>query len=147
MLIRIIQPRVAAVWERMRQVLWPSAEGEHVAEIASFFLEKEKMAQETFIAFDDFGKPLGFAELSLRNYVEGCATDRVAYLEGWYVEPHARRQGVGAALVKAAEEWGRAQGCSEFASDTEWHNEVSAAAHRALGFLETDRIICFMKKL
>lgn len=131
----------------MRQKLWPAAEEEHASEIAAFFSKKENAALETLIAFDDENKPLGFAELSIRNYAEGCETDRVAYLEGWYVAPHARRNGVGAALIKAAEEWGRAQGCNEFASDTEWHNEISAAAHRALGFVETDRIICFKKNL
>ncbi len=147
MLLRPAQRDDAALWERMRQSLWPSPAGEHAAEIAAFFEEKENAATETLLAFDDENKPLGFVELSIRNYAEGCVTNRVVYLEGWYVEPRARRQGVGKALVKAAEEWGRKQGCTEFASETEWHNEISAAAHRALGFVETDRIICFKKNL
>ncbi|MEK7729139.1 MAG: aminoglycoside 6'-N-acetyltransferase [candidate division KSB1 bacterium] len=147
MLILPIQPNDAVAWERMRQALWPSSTSEHAAEIAAFFSERENAAVEALIALDDAGKPLGFVELSIRNYAEGCSTKRVAYLEGWYVEPHARRQGVGAALVKAAEAWGRNQRCSEFASDTEWHNEISATVHRALGFVETDRIICFKKDL
>ena len=58
-----------------------------------------------------------------------------------------RRHGVGRALVRAAEEWGRAQGCSEFASDTEIDNEDSAKAHAALGFEEVERIRCFRKSL
>ena len=74
-------------------------------------------------------------------------TDRVAYLEGWYVVPAARRQGVGAALVRAAEDWARSQGCTEFASDALIDNAVSAAAHRALGFQETVQIRCFRKLL
>src|SRR5206468_5494106 len=62
--------------------------------------------------------PIWFAELSIRNYAEDCVTDRVAYLEGWYVVPEWRRRGVGGALVAAAESWAQGQGCTEFASDT-----------------------------
>jgi aminoglycoside 6'-N-acetyltransferase I len=71
----------------------------------------------------------------------------VAYLEGWYVVPGLRRQGVGRALVAAAEAWARAQGCTEFGSDAVLDNEPSAAAHRALGFEETAQIRCFKKVL
>jgi aminoglycoside 6'-N-acetyltransferase I len=71
----------------------------------------------------------------------------VAYLEGWFVVPAARGRGVGRALIAAAEEWGRAQGCCEFASDAHPDNEVSAAAHRALGFVEAGLVRCFRKDL
>lgn len=99
------------------------------------------------LAFDESGSAIGFVELSIRNYAEDCATNRVAYLEGWYVDPQARRQGIGAALVHAAENWGRAQGCTEFGSDALIDNDVSAAAHQALGFTETAQIRCFRKDL
>jgi RimJ/RimL family protein N-acetyltransferase len=65
----------------------------------------------------------------------------------WFADASLRGRGVGAALVAAAEEWGRSQGCTELASDTTIDNEGSAAAHRALGFEEVDRIICFRKPL
>ena len=87
------------------------------------------------------------AELSIRSIVEGCSSGRVAYLEGWYVVPEARRRGVGRALVEAAEAWGREQGCTEFGSDTQLDNLDSAAAHRALGFTEVEQIRCFRKVL
>jgi aminoglycoside 6'-N-acetyltransferase I len=63
------------------------------------------------------------------------------------VEERARRTGAGAALVAAVEEWGRAQGCTELASDADIHNDGSAAAHLALGFAEVERIVCFRKAL
>jgi aminoglycoside 6'-N-acetyltransferase I len=87
------------------------------------------------LAEDAVGDIVGIAELSIRAYAEGCRTDRVAYLEGWYVVPEARRQGVGRALIESAEEWARAQGCTEFASDIQPANEVSAAAHRMMSDL------------
>ena len=90
---------------------------------------------------------VGVAELSIRPYAESCVTDRVAYLEGWFVEPSTRRRGVGRALVEAAEGRGRAQGCSEFASDAAPDNAVSIRAHRALGFTDAGLIRCFHKKL
>jgi ribosomal protein S18 acetylase RimI-like enzyme len=74
-------------------------------------------------------------------------TDRVAYLEGWYVEPDARRRGVGRALVAAAEQWAASQECTEFGSDALLDNDVSAAAHRALGFEETEHLRLFRKVL
>lgn len=148
--IRAVTPGDAVVWARMREALWPAGAGEpsdHPQEIARFFAGALHEPLAVLLAVDGSGAPLGFAELSIRNYAEDCATNRVAYLEGWYVEPHARRQGVGAALVRAAEDWGRAQGCTEFASDAELDNEISAAAHKALGFDETAQIRCFRKDL
>ena len=54
---------------------------------------------------------------------------------------------MGRALVAAAEEWGRKQGCAELASDAEADNETSAAGHRALGFTDAGLIRCFYKTL
>jgi aminoglycoside 6'-N-acetyltransferase I len=131
----------------MRCDLWPE-EGviEHGAEIDAFFAGTLKMPLAVLIALDGSGA-IGFAELSIRAYAEDCVTDRVAYLEGWYVVPHARRRGVGRALVVAAEQWAVNQGCTEFGSDALLENELSATAHRALGFEETVQIRCFKKVL
>ena len=131
----------------MRIALWPEETASVEPEVARFFAGDLKEPLAVLMAFDAAGTPLGMAELSIRNYAEDCVTDRVAYLEGWYVEPFARRRGVGRALVTAAEAWGRTQGCTEFASDALLDNDVSAAAHAALGFTETVQIRCFKKDL
>ena len=102
---------------------------------------------EGVLVADDGDQLHGFAELSIRAYAEGCSTDRVAYLEGWYVEPAARNRGIGRALVSAADEWARRQDCTEFASDAELENEGSARAHVACGFEEVGRLRCFRKAL
>lgn len=146
--VRRVRPDDTADWLRLRASLWPDGdEAEHEAEIARFFSGSAAEPAAVLLAVDRAGRRVGFAELSIRPCAEGCRTDRVAYLEGWYVEPEARRRGVGRALVQAAEAWGRAQGCREFASDTQPDNEVSAAAHRALGFEDAGLVRCFRKDL
>ena len=136
----------AAAWLRMRCDLWPEGlASDHRDEIEQFFAGQLREPLATLLAFNASDRAVGFAELAIRSYAEGCVTDRVAYLEGWYVEAEARRQGVGRALVRAAEEWARSQGCTEFASDALIDNHVSAAAHRALGFQETVQTRCFRK--
>lgn len=138
----------AAAWLRMREALWPEDDLKwHAAEIEQFFAGKLDMPLEVLVAIDGFGELVGFAELSIRRYAEGCVTNRVGYLEGWYVDPAHRRHGIGRALVLAAEVWARGQGCTEFGSDALLENDVSAAAHRALGFEEVERIRCFKKVL
>jgi aminoglycoside 6'-N-acetyltransferase I len=138
----------AIAWVLLRHALWPEgSEAEHREEIDRFFAGDEQEPLAVFLAEDGAGCPVGLAELSIRTSAEGCSSDRVAYLEGWFVVPKARRQGVGRALIAAAEEWGRSQGCREFASDAQPNNEVSAAAHRALGFVEVGLVRCFRKDL
>ena len=137
----------AQAWLEMRRALWPEYEGNwHADEIEKYFAGELRMPLEVLIAEGD-GRALGFAELFIRPYAEGCLTDRVAFLEGWYVVPDARGRGVGRSLIRAGEDWGRAQGCTEFASDAEIDNLESAAAHRALGFEEVAQIRAFRKSL
>ena len=146
--VRSATPADAPAWLKMRGELWPEdGTGTHAAEIAQFFAGALRMPLEVLVAVHETGGAVGFAELSIRNYAEDCVTDRVAYLEGWYVAPEWRRRGVGKALVDAAEAWARSQGCTEFGSDALLENEPSAAAHRALGFEETVQIRCFRKEL
>ncbi len=146
MIVRLATPDDAGPWLRMRQAFWPDgAEAEHAAEIVAFFEGRAPEPLAVLIAQESDGGYLGFAELSIRPCAEGCRSTRVAYLEGWYVAPESRRRGVGRALVGAAEEWARGQGCSEFASDTGVANAESAAAHRAVGFSDVGVIRCFRK--
>ncbi|MGE0284535.1 MAG: N-acetyltransferase family protein [Rhizobiaceae bacterium] len=90
---------------------------------------------------------VGFVEVGTRDYAEGCETSPVAYIEALYVDVGYRHAGVGRKLVEAAETWARSQGLRELASDVRWDNRLSHAAHLAYGFTETERIICFQKRL
>ena len=89
----------------------------------------------------------GFLEVGTRPYAEGCETSPVAYIEAWYVDEDIRRQSIGRALFRAAEDWAREQQLSEIASDALIENEISIAAHKALGYQEVERIVCFRRDL
>jgi aminoglycoside 6'-N-acetyltransferase I len=149
--IRHVTESDQAAWLEMRRTLWPEdGDDDHSVEVARFLSGDLKNPLAVLIAAceeKDDTRIVGFAELNIRPYAAGCSTDRVGFLEGWFVVRDARRQGVGRALLVAAEEWARAQGCTEFASDTLVDNDVSAAAHQALGFEEVEIVRCFKKDL
>ena len=147
--VRQAEPDDAGSWLRMRCALWPDgSEAEHRVEIDRFFQGQARgRPAAALLAEGEDGHVVGVAELAIRPYAEGCVSDRVAYLEGWFVVPEARRSGVGRALIAAAEEWGRAQGSTEFASDAHPENDVSTAAHLAAGFTEAGLVRCFRKDL
>ena len=146
--VRPATPSDAAAWLELRHALWPDgSQAEHREAIDRFFAGDAQEPLAVLLAEDGAGRQVGLAELSIRPYAEGCQGDRVAYLEGWFVVPGARGRGVGRALIAAAEDWGREQGCREFASDAEPDNDVSAAAHHAVGFVKVGLVRCFRKEL
>ena len=134
-------------WRQMRQTLWPEmTEAENLRETEAMMTATLRFFVRIALKRED--KPVGFVEATVRNdYVNGCATSPVVFLEGIYVEPWARRQGIARTLVGAVEEWGRKVDCREFASDALLENSDSHSMHRALGFEETERVVCFRKDL
>jgi aminoglycoside 6'-N-acetyltransferase I len=145
--VRRVAERDRAAWLQMRMALWPHAAEEHARAIDEFLRGASKVIDETLVCELEDGSIAGFAELRIRNYAEGSDATAVPHLEGWYVAPAHRRRGIGAALVAAAARWAARSGYAELASDAEITNAASIAAHGALGFEETDRIVCFLKKL
>lgn len=137
-----------AVWSAMRLALWPFlADEPPEAEVAEQrgMLANDDMA--VFIA-EANGAAIGFAEVSLRrDYVEGCETSPVGFLEGLFVEPAHRLRGVARALVAASEDWARPRGCTEFASNALLDNVDSHRMHKAIGFEEAERVVYFRKAL
>jgi aminoglycoside 6'-N-acetyltransferase I len=144
-----IRPRAPAddpEWLRMRLALWPEGDADDHRRGMAEWLTVD--AAVILVAVREGGSGLcGFAEVGTRPYAEGCETSPVAYLEGWYVDADVRRRGIGAALVRAAEAWARSRGLTEFASDALLDNETSHRAHRALGFGEVERVVCYRKAL
>jgi aminoglycoside 6'-N-acetyltransferase I len=133
-------------WRDLRRALWPDCpEADHLSETAAIRLDPGSLA---LIARIPSGEVVAFAEARLRtDPVNGCATSPVAFLEGIYVAEAFRRRGIARALVRAVEAWAVLAGCSEFASDALIDNGRSHAMHRALGFVETERVVYFRKDL
>ncbi|UKE71300.1 aminoglycoside 6'-N-acetyltransferase [Xanthomonas cerealis] len=109
-------------------------------------LQREDAAN--FLAFDGAGYAIGFADVTLRqDYVNGTDSSPVGFLEGWYVVPEWRGRGVGRALLREVQDWTRAQGCSELASDALLDDAAAQAAHHACGFEESERVVYFRMPL
>lgn len=132
----------------MRGKLWPYA-GQELARETRDFLKGTPLPHITaaFIAQDAAGSALGFLELAVRSFSDGCESMPVPHVEGWYVEPSARGRGVGRALMRAAEAWSTERGYTELASDTELANVASLRAHERCGFQEVERLIKLRKPL
>ncbi len=150
MIVRSAIAADAAAWVALRHALWPDADAGALADEALAFLSGETPPARlaaVFVAVATDGALQGMIELSLRPYAEGCDSSPVPYIEGWYVIERHRGRGIGAMLVAAAETWARALGHTEIASDVLLDNGASAAAHKALGFVEVERVILFRKPL
>ena len=71
--------------------------------------------------------PVGFAEISIRDYANGCRAQPVPFLEGiWVIKPY-RRQGVVFALVKTIKRDPRLR----------THNQNRTVAARAIADMKT----------
>lgn len=133
-------------WLRLRTALWDGThEDDHKAEMLEIIEHGD--SQAVFVADRGNGELVGFLEASIRPFVEDCETDHVGYLEGWFVDPSHRQNGIGSALVGLAESWARDKGCTEMASDAEVGNELSLEAHRRLGYDVTSRLVHLRKAL
>ncbi len=146
MLIRPLEPQDRSEWMRLRRALWPDCSNETHALEMEQYANRAGMDVVMVVARDD-GRLGGFAEVSVRDRVDGSTAKRVAYLEGWFVDPDLRRQGHGRKLIESAERWAVARGLTELASDAELRNPESLKAHEALGFRETFRLVHFLKSL
>lgn len=145
--LKIREPRGAAdsEWLALRLALWPDgSREEHLDGM------RDSLARGYYVrlAVAADGTAAGFIEASRRqDYVNGTSSSPVGFLEGVYVVPQHRRQGVARQLVAAAAQWAARSGCSEFASDALLDNSASHAMHRALGFEETERVVYFRRAL
>ena len=147
MQIRSVEKSDISEWSRMRSALWPDSTDNHVAEIEEYFTGVSIDIVEAFVVERPNGNLGGFIEINLRNFAEGSRSSQVPYIEAWYVDQDLRGKGVGKRLMEKAEQWSLEKGFFELASDTELENIKSIAAHKALGFKEVDRVVCFLKKL
>jgi aminoglycoside 6'-N-acetyltransferase I len=143
--IRPLLPEDQTEWLRLRSALWPRhSHTDLVLEMEKILTDPE---QPVFVAERPEGGLCGFLEVSIRNWAEGCTSNRIGYLEGWYVDPDWRNMRIGRKLVEAAEKWAKEKNCFEMASDTDFNYPLSPEAHARLGYLEVKRTIHFRKVL
>jgi aminoglycoside 6'-N-acetyltransferase I len=146
-ILQLAAPQDSAdrAWLTLRLTLWPDlSEAEQVSGMA------DALARGHYVrlAVTASGTVVGFVEASKRvDYVNGTNSSPVAFLEGLYVVQSWRRHGVARALIEFVVEWALAEGCRELASDSLLDNTAAHAAHRALGFEETERVVYFRRAL
>jgi len=148
LLIRPVRANDVAEWLRMRQLLWPDSDPDKEAgEIAHFLADPPRPLLPALHAAFVCPRPesglCGLVEVSIHDSAPGCKTDRIGYLEAWYVDPDWRGKGVGRALAEQAESWAKAAGCLEMASDTTPFYPLSPEAHKAIGYQE---VVSYFRK-
>ncbi len=141
--IRPAIPTDKEEWLRMRLALWPDTDLEDELQEVTHFLDGNDPPLPTllaaFVCVRPEGGLCGLVELSIHTSAPGCHTDRIGYLEAWFVDEDYRGKGVGRALIATAEGWAKKLGCTEMASDTTPDYPISPEAHAALGFDEVER--------
>jgi GNAT superfamily N-acetyltransferase len=88
-------------WLEMRVALWPDATpDEHRGYMAICLAQPERFLQ--LMIYDEKRTPIGFIEGSIRSdYVNGTESSPVGFVEGVYVVPALRRQGIARRLFDA----------------------------------------------
>ena len=80
-----------SAWAEMRSALWPEESASvHAREIDELLRSGEIWG---FVVETLDGDAVGFAEIAIRKYANGCDSRPVAFLEGIWIKPQFRRQG------------------------------------------------------
>jgi aminoglycoside 6'-N-acetyltransferase I len=133
-------------WLEMALALWSYESKEDMEALFHTLFTSEN--DEMLMCRTDSGIAVGFANISIRKeYVEGSNSSPVGYIEGIYVKPEFRKQGIAKKFVELAEDWSRKRGCAELGSDTEVENIESQKFHRNIGFDRESHIVHFIKRI
>lgn len=144
-MIRKMQKTDRMLWAAMRLQLWDKhARHAHLSDIDNILSNKQNAG---YIALLANHQAVGFAEISLRQYANGCSKQPVPFLESIWVKPAYRQQGIAQALISQITTDLIAKGFDELCSDAEIDNTRSYKAHQNWGFDEIERVICFRKNL
>lgn len=132
-------------WAEMRFKLWDRLSiDEHLGDIEAMLRHDKRRG---YIAASTDNIPVGFAEICIREYANGCTAQPVPFLQGIWVAPKHRRDGIGRKLIEKITDDLIRQGFHELCSDAGTRNHRSHKAHANWGFFETDRVVCFRKQL
>ena len=135
----------------MRVALWPESSSEEQRAEVDAWLGHDAgstLPLTILVAEDSSGAVTGFtrggpavARRWMRHRASGGLCGRLVRLRS------VARARTGREWIRAAEEWARAEGAVEMASDALIDNLGSQDAHRALGFEEVDRCVHLRKRL
>ena len=93
-------------------------------------------------------KYIGFLTCSIKTeYVAGCKSNNVGYLEGIYILPKYRKKGFAKELIKHFEDWAKSMGSTELASDLTIDNNASLQFHNKMGFEIVEKTIHLKKNI
>lgn len=143
--IRLIEKKDFEEWLKLRYDLWPYHTLVELEEEMKEIFEEIDVKPVFFAEDDEIVH--GFIELSIHDSAPGCLTNRIGFIEGWYVKPEFRKLGIGKKLVEMGEQWALSQGCKEMASDTTERYPDSPIAHVALGYEEVNKPLHYKKDL
>jgi len=132
-------------WTNMALALFPESTFEE-----EFALNQEilTLQNEIGVLYQKDNLYVGYMHLSIRNdYVNGTDTSPVVFVEAIYVSPDYRKQGIATAFINYAEKYAKEKGITQLASDCLIENQASENFHKRCGFIEKERVICFVKDI
>ena len=132
-------------WVNLAVLLFPESSFDE-----EFGYHKEILSLENEVGFlyQKDNQYVGFMNLSIRNdYVNGTDTSPVVFVEAIYILPNYRHQGIGREFIEHAENFAKQRQIAQLASDCYIDNYLSEKFHKGCGFVEKERVICFVKNL
>jgi len=103
---------------------------------------------ELGILYEKDNRFVGCMHLAIRSdYVNGTDTSPVLFVEAIYVLPEYRGQNIGREFIEYATDYAKQKGIKQLASDCFMDNIMSENFHKACGFIEKERVICFVKDI
>lgn len=139
MKIKTVNEQTLSIWASFASQVWRTNEQELIEKFRN-----NKFPHE-FLYFSSSEEPVAWISLSLRHdYVEGCQNSPTAYLEGIFISPNYRCQGIGDKLLSFAISWAENRGISQLASDVEFDNQLSQNFHVTYGFREVGRTVRYV---
>ncbi|HEM5161008.1 TPA: GNAT family N-acetyltransferase [Streptococcus suis] len=142
MTIRAVNEQTLSIWASFASQVWQTNEQVLIEKFSNNEFPFE------FLYYSQSEEPIAWISLSLRHdYVEGCQVGPVAYLEGIFISPNYRSQGIAKELLNFAEHWAKSQGISQLGSDAELDNLLSQKFHIKHGFREVSRTVHYIRDL
>lgn len=134
-------------WLDLGLALWPHYRKKKDT-LKKIFAKILKSSRETAFLYQREGACVAFINVSIRSdYVEGSHGSRVGYIEGIYVRPKYRKQGIAKKMIQTAEQWSKKHGCAELGSCALIRNIKSQRFHKKIGFEKVNTTVNFIKKI